>query len=115
MHLVIFKPFDIVKIPFPFTDQEKSKLRPALVISSQIYGQTTDHLILVMITTAKDSRWHNDVEIQDFQACQLPALSKIRFKIFTLDRRFIVGKVGVLDINTINMVKVRLKEVFGLD
>jgi mRNA-degrading endonuclease toxin of MazEF toxin-antitoxin module len=110
---VTYKMFDVVRVPFPFTDQEKSKLRPALVISSEKYAIETSHSILVMITTAKNNHWGNDLIIDDFQSANLPVPSKIRFKIFTLDNRLIVDKLGILDKKTSQSVNYFLQQCFN--
>ena len=112
---VIYKIFDIVRVPFPFTDQEKAKLRPALVISSEKYAAETAHCVLAMITTAKNSHWKNDLIIDDFQSANLPVPSKIRFKIFTLDNRFIVDKLGILDKKTSLLLKRSLNSIFEIN
>jgi len=49
-----------------------------------------------MITSAKQSRWENDVIIQDIEAAGLPGASVIRPKLFTLDQRLIVSELGEL-------------------
>jgi mRNA interferase MazF len=104
----VYNKFDVVKISFPFTDTDKYKMRPALVVSNNIYQSNTDHLILSMITSAKNSSWNNDIEITDYKSCGLPSPSIIRFKIFSLDCRLVISKLGNLDANT----KIKFTEVF---
>jgi mRNA interferase MazF len=48
-----------------------------------------------MITSAMND-WPLDCLIKDMQAAGLPAPSRIRFKLFTLDNRLIRGKIGAL-------------------
>ncbi len=92
-----FKSFDVVKVPFPFTDRQKTKRRPALVISSPRYfNEEAAHVVLVMITSAKNSKWPLDVNITNLRDSGLSAPSVIRMKLFTLDERFILDKIGFL-------------------
>lgn len=91
-----FDPFDVVVVPFPFTDKASSKRRPALVISSKSFNDNHDQLILAMITTAKNSRWHSDIMLADWKAAQLNVPCKVRFKLFTLDASKVVRRLGVL-------------------
>ncbi len=91
-----YKPFDIVVVPFPFTDRSSTKRRPALVLSSTEYQERTGHLILCMITTATRSNWFNDVALKEWQPSGLPHASLVRAKLFTLDERLILRRLGAL-------------------
>lgn len=89
-------PFDLVVVPLPFTDRESAKRRPALVLSGADFHADTGHLVLAMVTTAARSSWHSDVTVRDWRAAGLPHPSVVRMKIFTLDGRFILRKLGSL-------------------
>ncbi|HEV2916774.1 MAG TPA: type II toxin-antitoxin system PemK/MazF family toxin [Candidatus Babeliales bacterium] len=94
---MIYKPFDIVVVPFPFTDSNKTKRRPAIVLSSDItFGQYVDHSILAMITSARNQPWKLDTPITNLIDSGLPKPSVIRMKWFTLDHRLIIEKIGTL-------------------
>lgn len=97
MLMKIYKSFDIVTVHFPFTDTENTKVRPALVISSDKYfSKELNHSILAMITSAQHSSWPLDLKIGDLNLCGLEKPSIIRLKIFTLDHRLIIDKIGRL-------------------
>lgn len=96
---MIPKKFDIIVVPFPFTDQSISKKRPAIVLSQTQFNQKAEHSICAMITSSKNDPWPNDLEILDLKSCGLPAESKIRMKLFTIDHKIIIRKSGVLDKN----------------
>lgn len=91
-----FDPFEVVVVPFPFTDKAASKRRPALVISSKSFNDNHDQLILAMITTAKSSRWHSDVILGDWKAARLTVPCKVRFKLFTLEGSKVIRRLGAL-------------------
>lgn len=89
--------WDIVVVPFPYTDKNSNKRRPALVVCKTDLIETYDHVWLAMITSAKQSHWPCDIAIEDHAACGLPAPSVIRpVKITTLDKSIIVRKIGSL-------------------
>ena len=91
-----FSPFEVVVVPFPFTDKATSKRRPALVISSKSFNDNHDQLILAVITTAKNSHWYSDVVLGDWKAARLTVPCKVRFKLFTLEGSKVVRRLGVL-------------------
>jgi mRNA interferase MazF len=93
---MIYNKFDVVKVSFPFTDKAVIKKRPALVISSNEYQINYNHCILMMITSAKQTSWQDDIVIVNLQTAGLPSPSKIRLKIFSLDCDLILGKLGYL-------------------
>lgn len=41
---------DIVLTPFPFSDDEEFKVRPALVLAALPYGSGTDYLVCIITT-----------------------------------------------------------------
>lgn len=49
-----------------------------------------------MITTAKRSSWKSDIRLTHWSAAGLPTPSKVRMKVFTLDSRIVLKKLGKL-------------------
>ena len=92
-----FDRFDVVRVPFPFTDRQAHKNRPALVLShAAAFNAPAGHSVMAMVTSAKHSVWPLDVPIADLVAAGLPAPSIVRFKLFTLDHRLVRGRLGQL-------------------
>jgi len=92
-------PWDVVVVPFPFTDRPVAKRRPALTISSRSFN-ARGHSVLAMITTKADPAWPGDTRLADYGSAGLPVPSLVRLKIFTLDNRLILriaGKLGLSD------------------
>jgi mRNA interferase MazF len=89
--------FDIVIVPFPFTDIASVKRRPALVLSDEkAFNGPAGHSVMAMITTATHARWPLDVPITDLATAGLPAPSVVRMKVFTLDHRLVLRRSGHL-------------------
>jgi mRNA interferase MazF len=92
-----YKGFDVVVVPFPFTDRKTEKRRPALILSkNEEFNQTGGHYVLAMITSQKNLQWPLDVPVTDMEKSGLAAASKVRMKLFTLDARLIFKKIGSL-------------------
>jgi mRNA interferase MazF len=89
-------PGDVVVVPFPFSDRDASKRRPALVCSAAAFNDSSHHLVLAMITTASHKKWPGDVAIRDLAAAGLPAPSIVRWKLFTLDASLVLRRAGAL-------------------
>lgn len=96
---MIYKPFDVILVPFPFTDKTTLKKRPALVLSNSKYQIDTNHLVLAMITSAKNSSWVNDYKIDDIASAGLNTQCVVRAKLFSLDERLIIKKIGSVSSN----------------
>ena len=48
---------DLVLTPFPFSDDEEFKVRPALILAVVPYGRSTDYLVCIVTTqSAPDPR-----------------------------------------------------------
>ena len=114
-HGVDFKPFDIVVVPFPFTDKLAEKRRPALIVSGKLFNEQHDHLILAMITTAKSSLWKSDIQLNDWKKAMLTMPCKVRLKLFTLDRQLITRRLGCLSKSDKEAVKSAIKLFLATD
>ena len=88
--------FDLVRVPFPFTDRQTSKRRPALVLSTVGFQNNSEHLHLAMVTSATHSHWSLDWPIEDLKRAGLSIPCVVRFKLFTLDQHLVFGTLGCL-------------------
>lgn len=95
MPSAIYKQFDIIIVPFPFSESKASKRRPALLLSTEQFLDVTGHGILAMITSTRQA-WKYDVLIQDVKAAGLDTPCAVRMKLFTLDARLFLRRAGSL-------------------
>lgn len=97
MRTVTFEAFDVVVVPFPFSDRAATKRRPALALSERAaFNAGIGHVVLAMITSASHSDWPLDVALSDLRVAGLTSPSVVRMKLFTLDDRLILRKAGSL-------------------
>ena len=81
-----FEPGDVVRVPFPYTDRATRQSRPALVVSTAELQYLHGLLWVVMITSAENRGWPDDVPVANLQLAGLPVPSIIRSaKIATID------------------------------
>lgn len=83
-----FDPWDIVKVPFPYTDRPVRQHRPALVVAAGKLESDHGLLWVLMITSAENRGWPGDIAVSDLKASGLPAPSVVRCaKIATIEAR----------------------------
>jgi mRNA interferase MazF len=91
-----FEPWDILRVPFPYTDRPVRQRRPALVIAAGELETAHGLLWLAMITSGEHPSWLGDVAVSDLGGTGLPAPSIVRpAKIATIDASN-VGRLGTL-------------------
>ena len=73
-----FDQYDVVSVPFPYTDRAALERRPALVVSQPSLEHRFGLLWVLMITAAENRSWQNDVPIPDHHGAGLPIPSIIR-------------------------------------
>jgi mRNA interferase MazF len=80
-----FDRFDVVSVPFPYTDRLRQR-RPALVVSQAAHQQDTGLIWVVMITAAENRGWPRDVAIANPKGAGLSIPSVVRpAKIATIE------------------------------
>ncbi len=92
-----FRAFDVIVVPFPYSDQLAEKRRPALVISEPELERQCGLVWVAMITSAGRAPVLGDVLIQDRQHAGLPVASTIRAgKIATIEPHRVLRTAGSL-------------------
>ncbi|MEM9155465.1 MAG: type II toxin-antitoxin system PemK/MazF family toxin [Cyanobacteria bacterium P01_F01_bin.33] len=114
--MATFKRFDVVIVPFPFTDRTASKRRPAVVLSDErAFNAVIGHSLLAMITTAAHSQWPLDMPLSDLASTGLKEPSIVRMKLFTLDDSLILKAIGQLGEGDQKTLGSALKTLFCLN
>jgi mRNA interferase MazF len=110
---------DIVIVPFPFTDLEGQKKRPALVVSPNWFNDSSEDVVLSAMTSAIP----NNVEVlksvivvvspEDVNG-PLPALSIVKVtKYFTCSQDIIAKKVADLKTEKMDEVLHKIRRFFA--
>ncbi len=111
---VTYNQFEVIVVPFPFTDSTATKKRPALVVSNATpFNQSTQKSVMAMITTASHSPWALDIEIMDLKSAGLRAKSIVRMKLFTLDDVLVIKKIGKLAVDDCSNVNKSIRQLFN--
>lgn len=111
-----FERFTVLRVPFPFTDRNASRNRPALVLSDAAsFNAPAGHSVMAMITSQGNAPWPLDCPLADLAAAGLPAPSKVRFKLFTLDHRLVRGELGRLAPADATMVVEGLNKLLSIE
>ncbi len=107
-----YKKWDIVLVPFPFTNQKSSKKRPALVISPDEYNNRLDVVIAFITSKIDQSNRCGDYIINEWSKSGLPKPSMLRMKFTTLDKFMIIKKIGKLSKKDQDCFSLQLVEFF---
>ena len=111
-----FDRYAVVRVPFPFTNRASTKNRPALILSDpDAFNAPVGHSVMAMITSEGNAPWPLDCPLTDLVAAGLPAPSRVRFKLFTLDHRLVRGEVGRLAPADAERVSGGLARLLGTD
>lgn len=105
---------EIILLPFPFTDLEESKVRPAIIISNDSFNKRSNNCIMVPLTTViRDVPHSIIIDQEDMSSGKLLKPSMIRIdKVFTIEKKLVVMKIGSLNNTTFKKIKDKLLEMF---
>lgn len=109
---MIYNKWEIILVPFPFTNLKTTKKRPALIISPDEYNKKYD-IIIAFITSKLDTEYRlGDYKIKEWERSNLPKPSMIRMKFATIDKSIVVKKIGKLGEKDIHQFKKALIDFF---
>jgi len=101
---------DIVLIPFPFTDLSGNKNRPALILID-----SEDDVTVCFITSQLKWQSEFDLPIKPSDVNGLKTASLIRLNKFaTIDKDLIIGRLGDLDKDYIELLNSNLIKILKL-
>lgn len=108
---------DVVLVPFPFTNLQTTKRRPAVIISANWFNHTHSDCVVVAITSKIPSQLSRD-ELQlsdsDLKAAGLPKKSIVKTgKIVTIEQRLIVKTIGKLPNTTLDAILNKTVHILG--
>ena len=88
--------WDLVRVPFPYTNRPIQQRRPALVVAAPQAPGAPRLLWVLMVTSAVDRGLPGDVAVSDLAAAGLPAASVVRTaKIATIEAQH-ADRIGTL-------------------
>jgi len=91
--------YDIVIVRFPFASSLKYKARPAVIISSKQYNSNKRETLLIMaISSATSNKLDFEAILENWQDSGLEKASVFKASIATIERDFIITKVGSLSV-----------------
>ena len=90
----VFDRFDIIVVPFPFTDRPVARRRPALVVSGMNWNIASGHIVCAMITSARQSAWPLDAAVTNLTVAGLVKPCVVRMKLFTIEATLVFKRAG---------------------
>ena len=102
---------DIILIPFPFTDVSGNKIRPAVVLL-----ESEEDVTVCFITTQFKWQGEYDITVNPSDVNGLKKISLLRLNKFaTIDKDLLIGRLGLLDDQSIKLLNLNLIKVLKLD
>ena len=109
-----FRQKEIVLLPYPFTDQEGSKVRPAVIVSNDLFNKNSHDCILVPMTSViKNEICSVIINQEDTALGKIPKQSRIRYdKLFAIDKSLIIMEIGKLKDRKFEEIKQKIIKLF---
>lgn len=107
-----FRQGDIVIVPFPFSDGQLSKSRPAVVISGERVNNTRDIILAQISSTSRSDEFSFFIN-ENRITVSLRKKSQVRVhKIFVMEKMLVKKKISQLTDLAKNELLVKVKNLF---
>ncbi len=105
---------DLVLLPYPFSNLQERKVRPALVVSNDNFNRMCPDCIAVPLTSApKEEGFSFLLEQKDLKSGKLVKSSRVRIdKIFSVEKRLVRMKIGIINDFYFDKLKKELLDIF---
>lgn len=105
---------DVILVPFPFTNQERSKKRPAVVISSPAYHINRPDILIMAITSQPHTAMDfGSFPIIDWQPAGLLKPSFAKPVLTTLEQTLVIRSMGKLSPCDQQTLRQMLAQILG--
>ena len=96
--MTAYEPGDFVLVPYPLDRPDSAQKRPALVISSAGYNQSTGDLVIAQVTGRLSAPQRiGDSPIFNWQEVNLASTSLIRSRLATVKAANVIRRLGQLN------------------
>jgi len=111
---MIFQQKELVLLPYPFSDQGGSKVRPAIIVSNDNFNKRCEDCVMVPLTTViKDEPFSLVINQDSLESGKLLKQSRVRIdKLFTIKKSLIMMKIGKINEKTLDKIKFEIIKVF---
>ncbi|MBI5872464.1 type II toxin-antitoxin system PemK/MazF family toxin [archaeon] len=105
---------EVVLLPFPFSNFEGMKVRPAIVVSNESFNKKSADCLMVPLTTViKDEPYSVIIDNHDMDSGELAKQSRVRAdKIFSVEKRLVTMKIGTINDKTFEKIKAEILKMF---
>jgi len=110
-----FNQWDIILVPFPFTNLEGMKKRPALIISPNNYNYEGMDIIIAFLTSnIKQEDRVGDYHLKKWKSAGLPKPTKFKLKLATILKSKVVKAIGSIELTDQKNIKgILIKSIQG--
>ena len=111
---MIFQQRELVLLPYPFTDQGSSKVRPAIIVSNDNFNKRCQDCVMIPLTIViKDEPFSLIIEQDNLESGKLLKQSRVRIdKLFTIKKSLIMMKIGKVNDKTLEKIKFKINKLF---
>ena len=113
---MLLKQGSIVLVDFSYSDLKETKFRPALVISSSEYNESSIDVVVLRVTSrARDRKWESEILKNDLAEGTLdiePSYVKVD-SLYTVEKKIIRKVVARLKEEKIKEIRKQLLELFS--
>jgi mRNA interferase MazF len=103
-----FESGDVILVPFPFTDQQSNKKRPAVVVSSPAYHRTRSDIIIMALTSNLSG---DHTPLSGWSEAGLPKPTAFKPLLATLETDLVLKRLGHLNAKDIDLLAGILGEI----
>jgi mRNA interferase MazF len=109
-----YDPGTVVAVRIRFSDGVGVKRRPAVVLSDHPYHASRADAIVVALTTQMHTDYYGDCDIRDWREAGLPAASRSKGVIQTIERRAIERAYGTLSLLDFSRLQDSIRQILSL-
>lgn len=108
-------PFDIILVPFPFSDLTAVKKRPCLILCVlHPKGPDAHYVVSMMTSSTAPISFPHDVALEDWKKAGLPKKTTVRpAKLVTVDASLIRKRIGRISANDRRQVQTSFTQMFS--
>jgi len=104
---------DIVLIPFPYTNQQGTVRRPALVVSGSVLNNTADVILVQITSNNRQDNFSISIDNQIDLTVPLNKISEIRCnKILVAEKSIIIKTISSVKSNIVKSVIAKINDIF---